>query len=231
MTFWEHVYEIRNRLLIVLICFLFFSVFCYIIFPVLFKAIYTTISEELFVTNIAEGFITRLRVGILGGLFLSIPIFIFQLILFVFPALRKNEKVFMLLLLISTFILFVFGIGFAYKSVLPVAIQFLKSKEFFPENVRRIIPYESFVVFFFQFLIGFGVCFQFPVVLVFLMKIKLLKLKTLIKNFKYVIAIIFIVAAILTPTPDVVSQVLLAIPMLILYALCIFIGVIFRLGK
>lgn len=230
MTFWEHVYEIRNRLLVVLVSIVIFSIGCYIIFPFLFEVIYSTIGEELYVTKIAEGFITRLRISVLGGVLLSIPLFLFQVILFVFPALKKKEKIFMLLIMISTFILFLFGIIFAYRSVLPVSIQFLKSKAFFPDNVNRLISYEMFIGFFFQFLIGFGVCFQFPVILIFLMKIGVLKIKTLIKSFKFVLAFIFLFAAIITP-PDIMSQILMAIPMTILYLLSILIGKLFGLGK
>ena len=230
MTFWEHVYEIRNRLLIVLISVLVFSIGCYIVFPLFFHIIHTIIDEQLFATQIAEGFLTRLRISILGGIFFSIPLFLFQVILFIFPALKKQEKIFILLLMLSTFSLFLFGIMFAYKSVLPISMQFLKSEAFFPENVSRLISYEMFIGFFFQFLIGFGLCFQFPVVLIFLMKIGVLQVESLIKNFKFVIAGVFLISAIITP-PDIVSQILLSIPMLLLYSICIIIGKIFKLGK
>lgn len=230
MTFWEHVYEIRNRLLVVLGSVFIFSVGSYFIFPSLFEAISSTVGEELHAFGIAEGFLTRLRISILGGVFLSIPLFIFQVILFVFPALKKKEKIFMLLLMFSTFSLFLFGIIFAYRSVLPISIQFLKSKAFFPDNVSRLISYEMFIAFFFQFLIGFGICFQFPVVLVFLMKVRILDVNALIKNFKFVFAGVFLLAAIITP-PDIISQILLSVPMITLYLICILIGKIFRLGK
>lgn len=230
MTFWEHVYEIRNRLLVVVVSILIFSVGCYFIFPIVFNAIHSVLKEELYATGIAEGFLTRLRISILGGVFLSIPLFIFQVILFIFPALKKREKIFMLLLMISTFFLFLFGIIFAYRSVLPISIQFLKSRAFFPDNVSRLISYEIFIGFFFQFLIGFGICFQFPVVLVFLMKVGTLKVNALIKNFKFVLAGVFLLSAIITP-PDIISQILLSIPMIVLYLICIIIGKLFRLGK
>ncbi|MBN2441270.1 MAG: twin-arginine translocase subunit TatC [Spirochaetales bacterium] len=230
MTFWEHIYEIRNRLLVVLISVFVFSIGSYFIFPFLFDSIHSIVGEELYATGIAEGFLTRLRISILGGLFFSIPLFIFQIILFIFPALKKAEKIFILILMSGTFFLFLFGIAFAYKSVLPISMQFLKSKEFFPDNVSRLISYEMFIGFFFQFLIGFGICFQFPVVLIILMKLGVLQVDFLIKNFKFVIAGVFFIAAVITP-PDVVSQILLSIPMIILYSLCIIIGKVFKLGK
>lgn len=230
MTFWEHIYELRKRVIIVLISITVFSIVGYITFPYYFNFIYEVIKEELHVFNIQEGFTVRLKLSILIGIFLSIPVFIFQAVLFIFPALKKTEKIFFLSGIICSFTLFIFGVIFAYKSVLPVSILFLKSKSFFPNNVVPEFSYEKFVIFFFQFLIAFGLCFQFPIILLLLLKFGIIKMNILTKNFKYVVIVIFIIAAILTP-PDWVSQVCMAIPMLVLYILTIIVGKIFKLGK
>ena len=118
----------------------------------------------------------------------------------------------------------------SYKSVLPVSIKFLTSSHFFPENVGRLLSYNDFLKFFFTFIIGFGVCFQFPIIILFLLKIGLIKMKFLTKNYKYFIIACFVLAAILTP-PDVISQIFLALPMIFLYSLSIIIGKILRLGR
>lgn len=230
MTFWEHIYELRKRIFIVFGAVVIFSILGYFLFSYFVDIITEIIGEKLYALDIAEGFITRLRISFLIGFFLSIPILLFELSLFIFPALNKKEKRFMLLLLLTTFILFSLGIIFAFKAVLPISIEFLKSEVFFPDNVDRLISYNNFITFFFQFLVGFGISFQFPIVLLFLMKVGVLKVSVLIKNFKYVVIIIFTVAAIITP-PDVVSQIMLAIPMLVLYTLCIILGKIFKLGE
>ena len=230
MPFWRHVYELRNRLIIVLLSILFFSIFSYIIFPFYFKTFYNVIKENLYATHIAEGFLTRLKVSILLGAFLTIPVLLFELLLFIFPALTKKEKTFFLLSILSTFILFITGIIFAFIYVLPISINFLKSSTFYPENVNRLISYNTFVTFFFQFLIGFGLCFQFPIIILLLLKFNLLKIKHLIKYFKYVIIVCFIVSAILTP-PDIISQIFLAVPMIILYTITIIIGKLLKLGE
>jgi sec-independent protein translocase protein TatC len=229
MPFWSHVYEIRNRLLIVSIFILIFSIGGYLFFPEVYSVIQKTIGEKLYATNIAEGFVTRLRTSILLGVFFSIPALLFEIVLFLFPALNKKSKFYLLAVLISSFILFILGIVFAYKTVLPISINFLTSETFFPDTLRRLISYNAFTLFFIQFLIGFGTCFQFPLVLLFLMKTGVLKLSFLVKNFKYAIVIVLIISAVITP-PDIVSQLLLSLPMMILYALCILIGKIFRLG-
>lgn len=229
MPFWSHVFEIRNRLLIVSIFVLIFSVGGYFIFPQFYKIIQNTIGEKLYATNITEGFLTRLRTSVLLGVFFSIPILLFEIVLFLVPALNKKNKIYLLIVLICSFILFMLGIHFAYQIVLPISIEFLTSSTFFPDTLNRLISYTAFTSFFFQFLIGFGLCFQFPLVLLFLMKIGVLKLSFLIKNFKYAFAAVLIISAIITP-PDIISQLLLSLPMIILYILCIFVGKIFRLG-
>ena len=230
MTFWEHVYEIRNRLLVVMAFTVVFAAGSYLFFPYLFSLVHDVLGEELYATDITEGFVTRLRVSVLTGFFLSIPLLLFQIVLFIFPALKKKEKAVMLSLLLTTFILFLAGLAFAWKTVLPVSVRFLKSRAFFPENVSRLISYRTFISFFFQFLIGFGLCFQFPIALLFLLKAGFLSITGLVKGFKYVIAGIFLVAAIITP-PDVVSQILLAVPMILLYLASILTAKLLGWGK
>ena len=229
MPFWDHVQELRNRFLYVIISVVLFSIFGYLFYEYFFSAVSSVIQEEMYITRITEGFTTRLRVGFLIGLFLSIPFLFFQLMQFIFPALEKKGKWIILIILICSFSLFTVGILFGYNSVLPISMNFLKSREFFPENVERLISYDKFIVFFFQFLIGFGICFQFPIVLISLMKLELLSLSTLVRTSKYFILAFFTIAAIITP-PDIISQLLLTLPMIVLYALCILIGYIFRIG-
>jgi len=226
MAFWDHVYEIRNRLLVVTGSVLVLSVASSLFYPLIVKEVGNIIKEEVYVFTYPGGFLTLVNISILLGLFFSIPILLSQIILFVLPALKAREKVYMFLALGSSYLLFLSGVFFAYKSVLPASIIFLKQKIFYPENVVRVISFEKFISFLFQFLIGFGLCFQFPVVLLFLLKMNIIRTASLIKNFKYVVGIIFIISAILTP-PDIVSQIALAAPMVVLYLLCILIGIIF----
>jgi sec-independent protein translocase protein TatC len=229
MPFWDHILEFRNRLLFVLISVIIFTVFGYIFYSSFFTAISEVIQEEMYATRITEGFTTRLRVSLLIGVFLSIPFLFYQIMQFIFPALTKKSKLFILFLLIASFSLFAGGIVFGYKTVMPISMDFLKSREFFPENVSRLISYDRFIVFFFQFLIGFGICFQFPIILLSLMKLEVISVRSLIKFAKYFVLVFFVFAAIITP-PDIISQLLLIFPMVLLYALCIIIGKIFRLG-
>ena len=226
MPFWDHVSELRRRVFVVLGAVALGAGAGYVLFPYFFDVVVGVIGEELYVTAITEGFLTRLRISVLIGVFVSLPVALFEVVLFVFPALVRRERMVLLLALAATFALFVLGVAYAYRSVLPISIAFLKSREFFPEDLNRIISYSQFVTFFFQFLIGFGLCFQFPVVLLVLMKLDVFTVTALRRFFKYFAALAFALAAIITP-PDVVSQILLAVPLLLLYGLCLVIGAIF----
>jgi sec-independent protein translocase protein TatC len=231
MPFWDHVYELRKRLIVLIISIIFCSVLSFLFYPHLFNYIYDVLKEKLLITEITEGFTTTLSASITMGIFFSLPILLFEIILFIFPALKKKEKIIVLVFMTSAFLLFIGGVFFSYKSILPVAVNFFKSDVFFPENVTRFISYQKFIDFFFQFLIAFGICFQFPLVLLLLLKLGILKMATLLKYFRHFIVVIFIVAAVITPGPDVISQLLLAIPMIVLYLISIIAGKLLGWGK
>lgn len=230
MNYWDHLLELRKRIIYILLFFVVAAVLCYFIFNFFINIIIKVLGEELYASHITEGFSTRLMISIWLGVFFAFPFTVFQVTIFIFPALKFKEKLFYLIGLISSLILFITGVFFAFKHVLPISVSFLKSSAFFPENIKRIINYNGFIMFFFQFLIAFGICFQFPVIFIMLMKFGVLKLNFVIKNFKYFIVIIFVISAVLTP-PDVISQILMAVPLVFLYLLTIVIAVIFRLGK
>lgn len=233
MPFWAHVYELRRRLLVVVIATLAFGTAAYVFYPDVFSAIGGVLSESLegrlYVTEITEGFLTRLKAAALLGLFCSLPLLLFQLTVFLFPALKKGERAALLGTVVTAFLLFTGGLAFAYAAVLPLSVRFLSSPVFFPDRVSPLLSYGRFIHFFFQFLIGFGLCFEFPVVLLLLLKLRILSMKRLLSASRAVVVGCFLVAAVLTP-PDVASQLLLALPLVILYFLTLLLGGILRLG-
>jgi len=229
MPFWDHVVEFRNRMLIVAAVGGLFAVGGYIFFPSFIRILYPIIGEDLYVTGIAEGFLMRVEASVICGIFLSLPLFFSQISFFMAPALSAKQRFILLLGLCVSLTLFIGGIVFAFKTVLPLSIVFLKADAFFPENVNRLISFSDFLRFFFQFLLGFGLFFEFPVALMLLMGMKVITPINLLKKSKILIPLIFFISAVLTP-PDVVSQVLLAAPMVALYYVCIAIGFALRLG-
>lgn len=220
LTFWEHLEELRARLLVVVASVLVFAAIGYVAYPQIYTIVAQVIQEELFATRITEGFVARLRSALLVGVFFSLPAILIEITLFVFPALTKRERRYVIGVVIATFLLFVGGVAFAYAQVLPVSMAFLKSREFYPQDVGRLISYQAYLTFFFQFLIGFGICFQFPSVILLMARLGLVEPRSLVSNFKYFVIGAAVVSAIITP-PDVVSQLLLTAPLIVLYALCI----------
>lgn len=229
MSFTDHILELRRRMLLVILVVAGLSVAGYFFFPCIFSFIQSYISEDLFVTKIYEGFLTRLRVSILMGLLLTLPYLLFQVLSYVLPGLYRKERLAVFFLLLASFILFLGGGYFSLKLVLPISIDFLKAEEFFPSRLDRIISYDAFVLFFFQFVFAFGVCLQFPIVVLILLYYRVITRKKLVSFFKFFIAAALLVAALLTP-PDIISQVLLTAPMIILYLFCIVIARMFRWG-
>jgi sec-independent protein translocase protein TatC len=166
-------------------------------------------------------FIVALKVSLYASIFLALPIILWQMWLFVAPGLYDNEKKMALPFLFGVTIMFVIGVLFAYYVVTPFGFRFLITFGAF--LYTPLINIEDYIGFFAKILFGFGLAFELPMVVYFLALVKLVTDKTLINFFKYAIVLIFIVAAILTP-PDVITQLLMASPLIILYGVSIIIA-------
>ncbi len=226
--FWDHVVELRNRMLWVVAAVVVFSIAGYIIFPYFVQFISGILGEKLYINTIAEGFFTRMDVSLIFGCICALPLFIIQVCLFTFPGLTGHEKKIVLWSIIAAFALFSTGIFFTFQSVLPASLRFFKAEGIFPGNVGMMINYSKFIEFIFKFMLACGLCFEFPVVLIVLLQFNILTTAILVKNLKYVIVVIFILAAVLAP--DVISQITLALPMVILYLLTLMAASFFRIG-
>lgn len=230
MTFWEHVQHLRNRLLWGLGAWILATVLGYALFPVIHQELVQVLGEGLYATALGEGFVTRFRIAFLVGLLLSLPVFVVALVSFVFPALTRHEQWVVLLASLAVNLLFIGGLLFSYRMILPLSVAFLKSPEFSPPHLTRIIGYASFVGFVFQVLLAFGLVFQFPVLLLALLRLKLVRRHNLIRWFRYFVIAAFVLAAVITP-PDVISQVMLALPLILLYLGCIGLAKLLGMGE
>ena len=166
-------------------------------------------------------FVVALKVSLYAAIFLALPIILWQMWLFVAPGLYDNEKKMALPFLIGTTVMFAVGVLFAYYVVTPFGFQFLITFGAF--LYTPLINIEDYIGFFAKILFGFGLAFELPMIVYFLASIKLVTEKTLLDFFKYAIVIIFIVAALLTP-PDVITQMLMAAPLIILYGVSILVA-------
>lgn len=172
-------------------------------------------------TNVVEGLFTAFEISFFAGLVAAMPIIFWQLWLFIAPGLYDHEKKYVLPFVFFATLMFALGFLFCYYIVLPMSLNFII---YFGEGIFVYIPKTTeYIDFFLKFTLAFSLSFELPVITLFLAKINFITDRTL-KNFaRYAIVLIFIFAAIITP-PDVISQILMAIPLLLLYALSILIA-------
>lgn len=174
---------------------------------------------EIIGTGPAEAFIVKLHVSFLSGIILSSPSIFYQLWLFISPALYAKEKKILLPFVIISTLLFLGGNYFCYTMMFPYGLSYFY-EEYQSIGITPNIKIDEYLSFITRMLIIFGVVFELPIVCFFLARLKILSHKWLLGNFRFLIVGIFIIAGILTP-PDVVSQLLLAGPLCIIYALCV----------
>lgn len=172
---------------------------------------------QLYYLRPAEAFMVYLKIALLAGLILASPMMLYQLYSFVRPALTLREKHYALCTIPIIIVLFLGGMLFSYYFVFPRAVEFFLG--FGAERVSPLISMESYLDFMLMLVVPFGFVFNIPVVLLLLAYLKLLPVNALGRYHKHVILAAFILAAFITPTPDIITQSLLALPMGALYEL------------
>lgn len=219
-TFIEHLEELRARIIKSLIFIVATSVVLYAFTDVILRFVVRPVGKVVFISP-AEAFITSIKLALFGGLFLSSPYVLYQVWAFISAGLGKRERRNASLFGIFSFILFLVGCLFGYFVIVPIGMKFLLG--FATDFVIQMISVEKYVSFVAILSLTFGIVFQLPLAALFLTKIGIVTPQFLSKNRKYAIVIIFIVAAIFTP-PDVITQCLMAVPLLVLYELGIFLS-------
>ncbi len=232
-SFASHFVELRSRLLksiiFILIIFILSYTFAEQIYNFLVEPYANAVKDDLnsrrlIFTALHETFITYLKVAFFTAIFLGSPILLIQIYKFIAPGLYKNEKRAILPYLVSTPILFLLGGVLVYYLVMPLAIKFFLSFETIGSGSSLPIQLEAkvneYLSLIMRLIFAFGISFQLPILLNLLARIGVVNSRYLKSRRRYVIVIIFTVAAILTP-PDPITQIGLAIPLLLLYELSI----------
>jgi len=184
--------------------------------------------DRLIFTNLPEMFFTYLKVAFLSGILLTAPFIFYQLWLFVAPGLYRNEKRYVIPFVVVSTILFVGGALFGYFVVFPFGFKFFIG--FSNEYVKALPSVKQYFSFAIKLLFAFGVVFELPVVIFFLTKMGIVTPQLLRKKRKYAILLTFVLAAILTP-PDVITQCMMAGPLILLYEIGIFVSLMARKKK
>lgn len=255
MTFWEHLEELRRRIIISAIAIAVFTVLCLsfsrpiekvIMFPletsmntliantidatagsggsmlgffaIALRAGTSNVDAELMKVGPLEGVMAYLKLGITTGILLALPIIIYHIWAFVFPALNRQEQRFAVPLFLIIVVFFIFGAVFAYFIVTPVVLQF--SAQLFPEMPNRW-DLEKYISFITRLILGFGIAFELPIVMAFLSRIGVIDARGFREKQNYALLGICVMSALLTPA-DPWSMLLMAIPLFLLYQLGIF---------
>ncbi len=230
MNFSEHVNELRVRILRMLLAVILCSVAGYFLVPRVFHLVSELLDYRMVVTEIPEAFRARFKASILIGIILALPVILYQAARFVFPALAATAARITGIALFFSGVLFVLGMGFGYRIVLPLCIRFLTGGDFLFRGIGIMIRYESFLMFFFRIVYGLALCFEFPVLLIILMASGVVKRRILTLNFRFFIVIALVVSALLTP-PDVISQLVFAGPLIILYLVTLAVARLLKIGE
>lgn len=229
-----HLEELRKRITFVLIAMGIGFGISYFFSKELFDILMIPLVEALppdttlIFTGVTEAFITYLKVALVSGVFLSTPVILYQLWAFLAPGLYDNEKKgFFPIILFSTFF-FVGGALFGYFVIFPFGFQyFLGFATDFIKPMPSVKEYFSFSI---KLLFAFGVVFELPLFILFLSRLGIVTYKQLRSFRKYAILLIFAVAAVITP-PDVLSQIMLGLPMIVLYEVGIIVAKLFGKKK
>jgi sec-independent protein translocase protein TatC len=227
MGFLEHLEELRRRIIYCLIALAvgFFGCWGYAerIYGVMQRPIMAALhnhgmSEKLVYLDPTEPFNIYLKVAALAGLFVTSPFVLYQVWAFISPGLYRNEKRYVVPFMVSTVSLFLAGGYFGYKLVYPQALDFLIG---FGSQFTPMITIEKYTDLFLVIIIGMGVIFEMPILVFFLSLMGIVTAGWMWRNLRYSILVIFIIAAILTPTTDILNMCIFAAPMVGLYVLSI----------
>jgi len=225
-----HLQELRKRLILSFIAVGAGFILCYAlaqpIFEILAKPLLRVMPAggSLIFTSVAEAFFTYMKVAFIAGLILASPFVLYQIWAFVAPGLYQKEKRYVVPFVLGGSLFFAMGVLFGYFVAIPIGFRFLLG--YATDFIKPMPSMKEYLSFSIKFLLAFGLVFEFPVVLVLLAKIGVIDAKMLARQRKYAILLIFVFAAVMTP-PDIVSQVLMALPLMGLYELSILLSKIF----
>ena len=233
MPFLDHLEELRWRLFKSLITVFVLMLICWgfsdqLLEVLRYPGTQITPPLKMQVLKVQTVFMTKLEIALVAGVILGLPVIIYQLWQFMAPGLIKKEKKFLPIIILATIICFAIGGLFAYFIIIPFALQFFM--DLAPADIENNIALDFYIGFLLRIIVVFGVVYELPIISIILTKMGLLTPKFMRKYRRYALVIAFILGAILTP-PDPSTQIMLAIPIILLYEISIFLSYLFSSKK
>lgn len=218
MSLEDHLQELRRRIIICLVAVAVTTTASYFFAENLVTVIAAP-AGKLYFMNPAEVFFSYLKVSFFAGFLVALPVVLYQAWAFVVPALTRSEQTLSLILVPSSVVLFFIGILFSYFFVLPAAVQFFLG--FATESLQPMFSLGQYLSFVIYFLLPFGFIFEVPLFILVLAKLGVIDSSFLIRKRKIVLVLAFVIGAVVSPTPDVFAQTMIAIPLILLYQISI----------
>lgn len=233
MTLTEHLEELRWCILKSVLAVVLASCACFYFADAIFDFVVAPLrqnlqpGQNLIGTGVTEAFFVEIKVALAAGVLFASPVIFYQIWRFIAPGLSRQERRLVLPFVFSATFFFVAGAFFCYRFVLPVAFKYF-IEQYESMGVSPAIRIGEYFTFFFRMVLAFSGTFELPVFTYFLVRVGIWDYRFMLRSFRYALVAIFVVAAMLTPTPDVINQSLLAVPMIVLYILSIGIAYIWR---
>jgi sec-independent protein translocase protein TatC len=234
MTFLEHLEDLRKRLFYsfaaLFIGFIPGWIFSKDLYKILARPVTQYLPEgtKLAFTSLTAPFMLYMKVAFLASLFVMSPFVFLQLWYFIAPGLYQKEKKYAIPFVLMTTFFFSLGALFGYLIVFPWACRFFLA---LGSDFQPVIKVDEYFGFTLRVLLGIALVFELPTLIFFLAKMGIVTAGWMVRNFKYAVLLVFVIAAVITPTPDIITQSIVAIPMLALYGLSILIALVVGRGK
>jgi sec-independent protein translocase protein TatC len=219
-AFSEHIRELRSRLLWVAATLAVAATVAYQFHTILQRFLLSPLRQPVFYTSPTGGLSFVIKICLYFGVLISVPVLVYHVIRFLEPLLPSHKRRQVVLMTSASGLLLLTGVSFAYYIALPVALHFFGT--FSTTQIRSLISTNEYLSFALIYLVGFGLIFQIPLVLLIVNRITPLRPRKLMGLLRYVVVVSLILAAVLTPTLDLINQTLLAAPVIILYLLSVF---------
>jgi sec-independent protein translocase protein TatC len=226
MSFMDHAEELRRRIIVVLIIFIAAFIPAYIYHKKILDFLTEPLNnKELVFLEITEPFLVNIKLAFFAAAAVAIPVLVYQIVVFIKPALSKKIRKNLAILTVIFFVLFAGGVAFSYKLLIPVAVNWLLDQGAGLEQTLSVNRYVSFIGW---FLLGSGIIFEMPLILLFLIKADIITVKQLRRQWRIVYIIILLLCAIITPDWSPVTMAVLAVPMILLYELALVLARFFK---